>query len=183
MNRGKKIILLAHCLLNVNAKVGGLAGYTGMHQDLVSSIIHKGYGLIQLPCPELGYFGIQRWGQIVEQMDIPAYRRHCRDLLRPIVDQIEDYSRNGYEIVAVIGVDKSPSCGVDQTCSSDQYNGEISCITDISELKNSLHFPEKKGIFIEEFQLLLLGIEVSIPFYGIDEESNSIPASIQSLLS
>jgi len=183
MNRGNKIILLAHCLLNVNAKVGGLARYPGVHQELVSSLIQKGYGLIQLPCPEIGYFGIRRWGQVVDQMDIPAYRRHCRDLLRPIVDQIDDYSQNGYELFAVIGVDKSPSCGVNKTCSSDQYCGEISCITNLNKLTESLVYPQGQGIFIEELQSLLGDVGVSILFYGIDEESNDIPAPILSLLS
>ncbi len=78
--------------MNVHAEVGGLAGYPGVHQDLVFSLIRKGYGLIQKPCPELGYFGIQGWGKVVEQMDIPAYHRHCRVLLQPVVDLVHRLS-------------------------------------------------------------------------------------------
>ncbi|HWQ64987.1 MAG TPA: hypothetical protein VN429_11265 [Methanospirillum sp.] len=182
MNRAKKIILVAHCLLNVNAKVDGLARYQGVHDEIISSLIQKGYGIIQLPCPEMGYYGIRRWGNVFEQMDIPAYRRYCRKILSPIVDQIQDYQKNEYEIAGVIGVDKSPSCGVHKTCCSDRYKGEITCINNLNTITNSLCYRDGQGIFIEEFHSLILETGISIPFYAIDEESSELTDPIHSFM-
>jgi predicted secreted protein len=50
MLRDKKIVLLSHCFLNVNAKVYGLANYQGALEDLIRFLLAEGFGLIQLPC-------------------------------------------------------------------------------------------------------------------------------------
>ncbi len=182
MIRGKKVVVLAHCLLNVNAKVGGIARYTGVFEPLILSLIRNGFGIIQLPCPELGYFGVRRWGLVTEQMDIPAYRRHCRIILRPIIDQILDYHHNGYIIAGVIGVDKSPSCGVHVTCRSSLYRGEISSIPDVDAIKASVEIVDGQGVFIEEFSRLLLDNGLEISFVAIDEESLASSHDISQLL-
>lgn len=175
MNRGKTIVILAHCLMNVNAKVEGIANYPGTFEPLMLSLIKKGFGVIQLPCPEIGYYGVRRWGQVKEQMDIPSFRNHCREILTSVVDQINDYHKNGYLIAGVVGVDKSPSCGVHQTCSSELFKGEITCVTNFEAVKKSLTYPEGPGIFMEEFQKKIEEIGIDIPFVAIDEES-TIPS-------
>ena len=71
MNREKKIVLAAHCLLNVNAKVYGIANAKG-GSNLIGELIAKGYGIIQLPCVEMAMYGSQRWGIVYEQNDFPA---------------------------------------------------------------------------------------------------------------
>jgi len=82
MKRSKKLVLLAHCILNVNSKVVGLAQYAGALEDLVCGHIRRGSGLIQLPCPETTFLGLKRWGMTREQYDTPFYRSHCRNILQ-----------------------------------------------------------------------------------------------------
>lgn len=118
MMRSKKIVILSHCILNSNAKVDGLAKYEGVLGQLIVYLIEEGYGIIQLPCPEISIYGVKRWGVVKEQNNTPHYRKHCRKILEPILEPVIDYMTNGYEIKALIGVDGSPSCGVVQTCSS-----------------------------------------------------------------
>lgn len=178
MNRGKKIVILAHCLLNVNAKVEGIANYPGAFEPLVYFLTRKGFGIIQLPCPEVGYFGLRRWGQVREQMDIPAYRHHCRKILSLVMDQILDYQKNGYLVAGVVGINKSPSCGVHQTCSSDLYKGEMSVMNDLDPIKDSLTYPEGPGIFMEVFQEYIAAAGLEIPFVAIDEENNAPPSEL-----
>ena len=91
MKRNRKIILVAHCLLNVNAKVLGIAGEKG-GSKLIGELIQKGYGIIQLPCIEMAMYGSQRWGIVYEQNDFPAFRDTCRRMLDPIVKQVADFS-------------------------------------------------------------------------------------------
>ncbi len=61
MKRSKKIVLLGHCILNVNSKVEGLAQYENNSLELLEYLIENKFGIIQLPCPEAGFYGMRRW--------------------------------------------------------------------------------------------------------------------------
>ena len=52
-NRGKSIIVVAHCLLNQNSISDGTADFPGQFRELIDLIMANGMGLIQLPCPEM----------------------------------------------------------------------------------------------------------------------------------
>lgn len=123
MERSRKIILLAHCVLNGNAKVEGLCGYRGAMPEVVTLLMQYGIGMVQLPCPEMQVLGCARWGHVKEQLDTPHFRKVSGELLSPIVMQLQDYQRNGYDLVAVVGLDGSPSCGVTRTCSGSAWRG------------------------------------------------------------
>jgi len=115
VERCRKIAVVAHCLLNVNTKVKGLATYAAIH-PVVQELISQGVGIIQLPCPEVAHLGMNRWGMTKEQYNVPAYRRLCERLVEPMVDTIRALADDGCKIVGIWGVDGSPSCGVNVTC-------------------------------------------------------------------
>ncbi|NLI77534.1 MAG: DUF523 domain-containing protein [Candidatus Riflebacteria bacterium] len=165
MKRSRKIVVLCHCLLNVNAKVLGLARSPGCSQNLVKGIVDGGAGIIQLPCPEMTYLGPRRWGMTREQYDTSGYRHHCRELVLPFVSQILDYRRNGYTIERVIGIDGSPSCGVKRTCEG-YAGGEWGMAGDQQQ---NLREVEGKGIFMEVLCGLLQEHGVAIPVDAVDE--------------
>jgi predicted secreted protein len=114
--RSRTVAVLAHCHLNVNTKVHGLACYQGARTDVVTQLIERGVGIVQLPCPEATFLGMKRWGMTVEQYDTPAYRRHCRTILQPTIDTLVALADDGCDLEGVLGVEGSPSCGVDTTC-------------------------------------------------------------------
>ena len=68
-----------------------------------------------MPCPELTYAGVLRQPQTKDQYDTIMFRSHCRKIAKEIVDQTQDYEKCGIETEIVIGVDGSPSCGVNET--------------------------------------------------------------------
>lgn len=168
MKRGRKIVLLAHCILNPNAKTGGIAQTPGAIPDVVEGLLRDGVGMIQLPCPEQTFAGCRRWGMTREQYDTPRFRRHCRDILLEAVEQAEDYLNNGYEIVGIVGVDGSPSCGVGMTCAGYE-GGEIALLKTLKELP-ACTMTEGPGVFMECFSSMLRERNLSIPMTGIDEE-------------
>lgn len=170
VKRSKKIVLLAHCLLNVNAKVQGLAVEPAGCINIVTGLLEQGYGIIQLPCVEQSCFGIRRWGQVKEQVDFPGFRAKCRSLLQPIVEQVTDFTRNGYEIAAVIGMDGSPSCGVNSTCSGN-WGGEIGAGYDLPAKVDSLAILPEAGVMMDILRQMLTEVGVPVIFLGI-EESN-----------
>lgn len=181
--RNKKIILISHCLLNVNAKVNGLAKYKGVQNELIKLLIDEGIGIIQLPCPEMGCAGIRRWGQAKEQLDTPYFIKYCNEIFTPILDQVIDYQKNGYKVIAIIGVDGSPSCGVGQTCSSEKWGGELANCRNTEEIKNDIKMVNESGIFMEQIKRLLEDNHLYIPMLSVEEDNpaNSV-VNIQKFL-
>ncbi|WP_051328233.1 hypothetical protein [Desulfatirhabdium butyrativorans] len=88
MKRSRKVVVLCHCLLNANVKVHALATYPGIFPPVVAEFLEPGIGILQLPCPETTFLGLNRWGMTREQYDIPAYRRHCRRILIPPISDV-----------------------------------------------------------------------------------------------
>lgn len=179
MKRSKKICLVTHCILNGNAKVEGLCSYKGAVKEVVELLINKDFGIIQLPCPEINLYGIKRWGHVKEQFDTPYFRENCISLLKPIINQIEDYKNNGYEIALVLGIDGSPSCGINYTCSSKKWGGELSGNESLSEILNDISTIKSPGVFMEIFKNNLESIGVN-PTYLTLNESN-VESSIEAI--
>lgn len=163
------MILVSHCILNSNAKVEGLSRYKGVLKEVVKNLIDLEYGIMQLPCPEMQWYGIKRWGHVKEQFDTPYFRKNCQSILVPIIDQIVDFSRNGYIFEAVIGIDGSPSCGVNVTCSSVHWGGEVANEYGIQEKIKDIKLIEAQGVFMEELRIALEVHRIKIPFIAIDE--------------
>ncbi|MEC5320333.1 hypothetical protein VSX61_15545 [Brenneria populi subsp. brevivirga] len=163
MQRKKKIVIVSHCILNVNAKVLGIAKTPGA-LDIVKDMLDDGVGIIQLPCPEMLFSGCKRWGMTKEQYDTPIFRRHCRAILRPIVDQVIDYTASGYRIIGIIGMDGSPSCGIDTT-SVGYTGGSFRC----GAVSQSYSIISESGVYMETLRSMLIAEKVPLPMVGLDE--------------
>ncbi|MFJ7728697.1 CD3072 family TudS-related putative desulfidase [Neobacillus sp. NPDC097160] len=110
MQRSKKILLVSHCILNQNTVIEDEARAEGAVLSAVEWAMKAGYGFLQLPCPEFTFLGLNRPSMTYEQYNTPEYRKHCREILKPVLLQAEDYLKNDYEIVGLLGIQSSPSC-------------------------------------------------------------------------
>ena len=124
--RSKRVVLIAHCILNQNAKIDRCAHYPGIMREVAQVCVDSGVGLLQMPCPELLYLGLDRQvdakvsrtiefedTRVAARMAEEGGQRLCRELARGLVHQIEEYQKNGFEIVGVVGINGSPTCGVE----------------------------------------------------------------------
>ncbi|OPX89208.1 MAG: hypothetical protein A4E53_01607 [Pelotomaculum sp. PtaB.Bin104] len=159
---------MSHCIINANAKVVGLCSYAATAIEIVSLLMVREIGIIQLPCPEMTVYGLKRWGHVREQFNYPYYREKCRQIVKPIIDQLIDYLNNGYKLTGIIGVDGSPSCGVHQTCSG-AWGGELTADSGIVDKLSQVKLVNKQGIFMEEIIELLKMANLDIPLAAIDE--------------
>ena len=171
MKRSKKILIVCHCLLNANAKVYPLARCGGVYRPVLDQYIAGDVGLVQLPCPETAYLGLNRWGMTREQYDHSLFRRSCEELLAPIIDQVKAFARAGYQLVGIIGMDGSPNCGVNRTCHGFS-GGEISARGCVEAQRSALTFQPGKGVFMEILSGILAREQLAIPFMAVDEEEN-----------
>ncbi|MEI7885421.1 MAG: CD3072 family TudS-related putative desulfidase [Clostridia bacterium] len=168
-NRYKKIVVLAHCLSNTNAKTGGYSPQKCGEIELLQILWQNNCGMMQLPCPEHRVYGSKRWGQGREQFSTPFFRKACRKMLIPYIDELEDYFNSGYQIVGIIGVNGSPSCGMFSSYSNPMYGGELSEELLPTQLQSGANVTEP-GIFMQEFKLLLLERKLAIPLFDFREE-------------
>jgi predicted secreted protein len=140
--RGKRLALVAHCILNQNSRVFGLAEEAGIIREVLEVFMRNNVGLIQMPCPELAYAGLSRAPKNREQYDNLEFRSLCKKIAEELAKQVSEYERHGTMLKVVVGVDGSPSCGV-----------------------------KNKGIFIEELRLSLNKVGVATPLFEIDLKS------------
>lgn len=159
-SRSKKIIFVANCLLNANNKVLEFARYAGMFKQIVDVIAAYDMGIIQMPCPEVLYMGNARWWHSSNLYDNVGYRRFCRKLSVQMADYIENYNRIGYDVVAVLTCDGSPSCGITKSSYCQDWGGRP------KEVPRTLI--DKPGIYMQELQLEIESRNLCMPYvYGL----------------
>lgn len=157
----KKIVFVSHCILNTASKVvlynqEEIDAEEALRKEFLQQAIANDIMLIQLPCPEFTLYGAKRWGHVSDQFDNIFFRKHCRKILLPILEQLEEYLANDemFEVLGFVGVDGSPSCGVDYTCKGNWY-GSFGGRTDLSKTLADCHLEKAPGIFMDELQKML----------------------------
>ncbi|MEM2963871.1 MAG: hypothetical protein QXE22_00250 [Candidatus Bathyarchaeia archaeon] len=114
--RSGKVIILSHCILNMNAVCEGSSSpshYPAIVNEIMDLIQAHQIGVIQLPCPEQEMYGLDRKARDRKFYDNEGFRRHCHALAVKAVQQIKEYKSKGYEVVGFIGRTGSPTCNVD----------------------------------------------------------------------
>ena len=138
-----RVAFIAHCLLNQNAKVEEGALTAAVWDPVIDLLREHGYTIRQMPCPEIAFGGARRFWGVREQFDTPLFRRHCRRLAK-LVAAVMAQHVDADDDVVLIGIDSSPTMGVEFTCSSPTWGGEPNIGEDDSELVPG------KGIFVQE---------------------------------
>jgi predicted secreted protein len=127
--RGRRVVFVSHCLLNQNVRYLGGAWAAGIVPDAVERFTKEGVGLYQMPCPEQA-----AWGGVMKRfilrfygaqgnsayrfrgLLLPLFRLYTRAVYRRLASRtarhIADYARSGFQVIGIVGVSDSPSCGV-----------------------------------------------------------------------
>lgn len=128
--RSGRVVFVSHCLLNQNTRYLGGAFRPGAVDEVINPYLRAGTGICQMPCPEqLAWGGVLKrrllflyarpWLSPVVRLIRPALIAYTvaryRLLARRVAHQLIDYQRSGVDVVGVVGVDASPSCGVTTT--------------------------------------------------------------------
>jgi predicted secreted protein len=172
-----KVAFIAHCLLNQNAKTAGGAVCPGIYSPVVDQLRERGWQLMQMPCPELTFTGLNRFWAVREQYDTVAHRRHCRRIVEPLAAAISAHVERGDDVV-LIGVEGSPSMGVRITSSDRARGGRPQWADGAPELAPG------QGIFLEELRAALaergveaprrIGVTEALPNHDPDAERSEL---------
>ncbi len=128
--RSKRIVLVSHCLLNQNSISDNTADFPGTFSKAVDILLEADIGIVQMPCPELMCLGLDRGdidgGKREAVVENSRIRRELEkrpekiaSLVGHVVYQLEEYKKNGFSVIGIIGVNRSPSCGVETTSEDD----------------------------------------------------------------
>lgn len=157
----KKVVFVSHCVLNTASKVtelvsNGVTDEEIYRKKFLLKAIEEDIHLIQLPCPEFNLYGAKRWGHAREQFDNPFYRESCKKMLEPIILQVREYVANNdkFEVLGIVGIDGSPSCGINLTYCGD-WEGELSSNPNLKGMIDAIYPRNEKGVFMEVLKELL----------------------------
>jgi predicted secreted protein len=131
--RSKSVIFLAHCILNQNAISDGTATLPASMDQILDLLRASKVGIVQMPCPELNCLGLDRMDAggrarpvVVEnsRIRILLSQKSAADSLADLADQvgfqIREYVTHGFAVKGVVGINRSPSCGVETTSMDNQ---------------------------------------------------------------
>jgi len=134
--RSRKIIYTSCCLLNQNRRAPGIAVCGGAISEFVEPLLKREIGIEQLPCLEcMGWGGVSRKSifrilpilfrhgdsklfpiiKFFGAVWLWNYKRLCKKEAKKAANQMEDYKNSGYEILGVIAMNDSPTCGATKT--------------------------------------------------------------------
>jgi len=175
--RSKSIIFVAHCILNQNAVSDGTASYPGFVNEILELIKLTDLGIVQMPCPELHCLGLDRGDhkggtrpvleentRIRKAMSNIDSIEKTKQLAQQVIYQIIEYIKHGFEVKGIVGINRSPSCGVESTSKNNKEVAGEGVF--ISELRNELI---KKNIYIN-----IVGIKVFEPENAIIKLKNML---------
>lgn len=176
--RSRKVVFVAHCVLNQNAISDGTAIFAGTNEAIVQLLLKAKVGVVQMPCPEMNCLGLDRGdpdgakrplveenSRIRRELTAQAGARRMLDaLVEQVVFLMEEYRKNGFEILGVIGVNRSPSCGVETTSADGaEKAGE--------------------GVFLRALKLSLSRRGIDVPVRGIkDGEPEKSARTVRAML-
>lgn len=190
--RGRKVIFVAHCILNENARYQGGAVRAGTNVEIIEELQKQDIGIVQMKCPEQkAWGGVQRWlmwlslgmgGKVtgpILMLFLPFFTLYTKwswtRIAKNTVGEINDWAKSGYDVVGIIGISGSPSCGVNTTLDlkkGTSYIANIKAADIVRERFNEEGICQAvidgKGIYIQALQKELARRKLKIPFFEHD---------------
>jgi predicted secreted protein len=190
--RSRRVVFVAHCILNQNTRYLGGAFRPGVVSEVLESYVRQGVGICQMPCPEQRAWGgvLKRWilyfygskGTTTYRLRgliVPLFLVYTRAIYRRIAArtarEIEDYVHSGFEVVGVVGIGGSPSCAVNRTLDL-KRSLPVLATTPIDQLQRETFndaaiarcLTDGQGIFIRALQRELDRRSLHVPFLEHD---------------
>ena len=161
MNK-RRVVFVSHCLLNQFIRPPEAGRYPLVTKELLSLFAENEIGIIQLPCPAMETNGFVKGVLTKESLDTKNYRGYCQRLSENMLNQIEAYLKRDYNVIGILGVEFSPTCGVHQ-------------------IENGRKNTPGKGILIEELEKQMQKKNFQVPIIGIN--LNNVYSSVEKLQS
>lgn len=151
-NRSKKFVFVPFCLLAQAYQAEGIVKYEWKSsiRPFVDLLLDHDINIIQMPCAESTFNqSLIRKPQGLSKYDNDEFNKHTGALAIEVANQIREILSSGYEIIAILGIEQSPSCCINYIYTS---NGT----------------ENRRGLFIEKLYKEIS--DLNIPFIGINRK-------------
>ena len=119
MIRSKLFVFSAPCLLAQAIRAKGLVReFPAVVTPVIDLLIENEVNIFSMPCPELYLDSMIRRPCQKRHYDTPKNRATYRRIGLLIARHIRQVARAGYSVVAILGVEFSPSCAIDHITAS-----------------------------------------------------------------
>jgi predicted secreted protein len=116
-----RVVIVAHCILNQATRAkwdgGGVSRVEGAVREVISTLIKRNVGIIQMDCPEFILYRNPRPPKSWDDYNTIEFRRKCREIVERTIQHLKKGNErtSKMELLAVLGFEDSPSCGVERT--------------------------------------------------------------------
>jgi len=112
-----RVVIVAHCIINQSTRArwegGGATRVEGAVEEVIEPLVKHGVGIIQMECPEQALYGNPRPPKSRDDYDTPEFKGKCSEIAMRAIRALGD--RRTMKLIAVLGFEGSPSCGVERT--------------------------------------------------------------------
>lgn len=114
-NRSDKFILVPFCLMAQAYQAQGIVKYEWKSsiKPFMELFLENDINIIQMPCAEAEFNNsLIRKPQGITKYDTKEFNEHCEVLANKVLEQIKMLIDSNYKIIAILGIEQSPSCCV-----------------------------------------------------------------------
>ena len=113
--RSKKFVFIPFCLIAQAYQAQGIVKYEWKSsiRPFIDVLLDHDINIIQMPCAEAQFHNsLIRAPKGITKYDTIEFNQHGENLSNQVAKQIRDLISSDYEVVAILGIEQSPSCCV-----------------------------------------------------------------------
>ncbi len=114
-NRSKKFVFIPFCLIAQAYQAKGIVKYEWKSsiRPFIDLLLDNDINIIQMPCAEAEFKNnLIREPKGISKYDTEEFNKHCEELANKVSNQIRNINQSNYEVIAILGIEQSPSCCV-----------------------------------------------------------------------
>lgn len=114
-NRSKKFVFIPFCLMAQAYQAKGIVKYEWKSsiRPFIDLLLDNDINIIQMPCAEAEFKNsLIREPKGISKYDTEEFNKHCEELANKVSHQIRNIISSNYEVIAILGIEQSPSCCV-----------------------------------------------------------------------
>ncbi len=114
-NRSKKFVFIPFCLIAQAYQAKGIVKYEWISsiRPFIDLLLDNDINIIQMPCAEAEFKNsLIRVPKGISKYDTEEFNKHCEKLANKVSSQIRNIISSDYEVIAILGIEQSPSCCV-----------------------------------------------------------------------
>lgn len=114
-NRSKRFVFIPFCLIAQAYQAQGIVKYEWKSsiRPFIDLLLDYNVNIIQMPCAESEFNNsLIRKPKGISKYDTIEFNKHCEELANKVSNQIKNLVSSNYEVIAILGIEQSPSCCV-----------------------------------------------------------------------